>query len=139
MRNSQISLAFFVMRKITPIPDDLLRTSTGVLCSTAMQLDSRFSVEKLQIFHPASTSEVKEFISTLRTSHSTGIHRVIFRVHSNISDSLDAVSTPELVYLDISAALDVIYHSILDKVLLVQEDPGYCDCGVQISRFPTRF
>ena len=52
----------FFMKKITAILDDLLCSSTADLCSIAMKADNIFSVEKLQEFHPASDSEIKEVI-----------------------------------------------------------------------------
>ena len=54
------TLSTLSMREITDTRDDLLCSSTGDLCSTAMKADSRFSGEKLHVFHPAPESEIKE-------------------------------------------------------------------------------
>ena len=62
LNNWQVSLDHFFMRKATGIRDDLLCTSRGDLCSIATKADSRISGEKLQVFHPASDSEIKELI-----------------------------------------------------------------------------
>ena len=52
----------FFMRKITAIRDDLICASTGDLCSIAMKADNIFSGGKLEVFHPASDSEIKGLI-----------------------------------------------------------------------------